>query len=61
MFGIVVGQTLFPMWFFQGMEKMKYTTALNIISQFFIALVFIVVRKASDYMYVPVINSCKRL
>ena len=33
-FGIVVGQVLFPIWLFQGMERMKYVTFLNILSKF---------------------------
>jgi len=58
-FGMVVGQVLFPVWLFQGMERMKYIAFLNITSKlFFTILIFIVVRKASDYIYVPLINSC---
>jgi len=58
-FGAVAGSTIFPVWFFQGTEKMKYITNLNImggiISAFFI-LSFI--RGPQDYLMVPLINSC---
>jgi len=58
-FGTVVGQVLFPVWFFQGMERMKHIALLNISSKLlFTILIFIVIRKSSDYIYVPLINSC---
>ena len=57
-FGMVLGQTLFPIWFFQGMEKMKYITFLNILSKFiFTVATFAFIRRASDFLYVPLLNS----
>jgi PST family polysaccharide transporter len=57
-FGVVIGDILFPTWFFQAVERMKYVTALNIsIKSFFLIMVFIFVRTSEDYIYVPLFNS----
>lgn len=57
-FGVVVGNTLFPGWFFQGMEKMKYIAKINIIGEVIYALsIFSFIRKPEDYILVPVITS----
>ncbi len=54
----VLGQMLFPVWFFQGMEHMKFITILRISAQS-VALFLIVlfVKSPSDYTLVPLINS----
>jgi len=57
-FGIVVGQSIFPYWFYQGIEKMKMLTFANVFARItFILLSFIFITKPSDYIYVPVFNS----
>jgi len=57
-FGAVVGNTLFPIWFFQGTEKMKYIADLNIAGGVITALlIFLFVRRPQDYLLVPLINS----
>jgi len=57
-FGMVIGNVLFPVWFFQGMERMKYITFLNFLAKaIFTAAIFIFIRKQTDYLYVPLINS----
>ena len=57
-FGMVLGQTLFPICFFQGMERMKYITFLNVFAKLiFTIAIFIFVKRSSDYLYVPLLNS----
>lgn len=57
-FGAVVGNTLFPVWFFQGTEKMKHIADLNIIGGIvMVTFIFIFVRGPHDYLMVPLINS----
>jgi PST family polysaccharide transporter len=57
-YGMVIGQALFPVWFFQGMEKMKYIAFLNItVKSIFIVPIFTLVRSPADYIYVPMVNS----
>ena len=52
-FFITINELLFPIWLFQGLEKMKYITLINIsVRLLFIALVFVIVKKQTDYYYV---------
>lgn len=57
-FGLVVGQMLFPIWLFQGMERMEHITNLNIVAKFFFtACVFVFVKDGEDYLLVPLLTS----
>jgi PST family polysaccharide transporter len=57
-FGAVIGNTIFPIWFFQGTEKMRHIADLNIIGGFSYALlIFLFVRGPKDYLMVPLIYS----
>ena len=57
-FGIIIGNVLFPAWFFQGVESMKYITVLNVIAKLiFTVAIFIFIRNQNDYIYVALLNS----
>ncbi|MDD5596233.1 MAG: oligosaccharide flippase family protein, partial [Candidatus Omnitrophica bacterium] len=57
-FGVVIGNSLFPVWFFQGTEKMKYISIINIIcSLAYVICVFAFVKIPEDYLYVPLLTS----
>ncbi|WP_303234929.1 flippase [Methanosphaera cuniculi] len=57
-FGMVIGYMLFPTWFFQAMEYMRYTSILNIIGKLIYTIaIFIFIHNANDYILVPLINS----
>jgi len=48
-FGILIGQTLVPVWFFQGMERMKFITIINLfIRTSAVVLILIFVKKPDD-------------
>ncbi|MBN2831407.1 MAG: flippase [Candidatus Omnitrophica bacterium] len=57
-FGAVIGNTLFPVWFFQGQEKMRFISIINITGGMIYAIaIFIFIKKPADYILVPVLNS----
>lgn len=57
-FGLVIGDVIFPTWFFQGMEEMKWITYLNVgIRIFFTVLIFVFIKTEIDFLYVPILNS----
>jgi len=48
---------IFPIWYFQGIEKMKYITYITLISRLtFLVLIFVLIHGPSDYLFIPVIN-----
>lgn len=48
---------LFPVWYFQGMEKMKYVTYLTLVSRsIFVICIFIFVKYPTHILRVPIIN-----
>lgn len=55
-FGITFNELLFPQFYFQGVERMKHITILNIvIRSIFIILIFFLVKNAEDYILVPLL------
>ena len=57
-FLMIPGHILFPDWFFQAIEKMKYTTILNVVMKlFFTITVFMFVRTPEDYVIQPLLTS----
>lgn len=52
-FSYVVGQIFFPVWLFQGLEKMKYITYLNILSKTITLIgILIFIRSSNDFIFV---------
>lgn len=55
---VTISDVLFPIWFFQGLEKMKYITYVNLfVRSFFIGAIFIFIKQSSDYIYIPLLNA----
>ena len=55
-FLFVFGEMLMPLWYFQGIEEMKYTAIITaFIKIFFTILVFLVIKKESDFIIVPLL------
>ena len=56
-FGLVLGQAIFPTWFFQGIEKMQVITFVTVGAKLFFTLsIFFVVLSPVDYLFVPIFN-----
>ncbi len=57
-FAFCIYDILFPTWFFQGIEKMKYTTIVNVVVRlFFMGCMFIFISTSSDYLLYPLLYS----
>jgi PST family polysaccharide transporter len=57
-FLMIPGHIMFPDWFFQAMERMKYITILNIISKtFFTIAIFLFIKERDDYILQPLFTS----
>jgi len=57
-YGVVIGQAIFPVWFFQGIEKMRLITVVNVVAKvIFTVLLFFFINSPDDYIQVPLFNS----
>jgi len=57
-FLLLIGELLFPMWFFLGMEKMRFMTIVNVISKStFAILCFALIKTESQYIYISLYHS----
>lgn len=57
-YSLVVGNVFACEWFFQGMEKMKYITIVNLLSGMVATLlVFAVVRRPENFLWVPALTA----
>lgn len=57
-FLLIPGHILFPDWFFQALERMKYITVLNLLSKLlFTIAVFVVIKRKEDYLLQPLLVS----
>ena len=57
-FLMVPGHILFPDWFFQALERMKYITILNLLSKLlFTIAIFVFIKDKADYIYQPLFIS----
>ena len=56
-FWICLNEILFPTWFFQGIEEMKYITFINLgIRVLLIGMIFIFIKSPNDYLFFPLLN-----
>ncbi|WP_137170441.1 flippase [Marinomonas sp. FW-1] len=57
-FFVVVCQSFFPVWFFQGMEAMKYVSYLSVFAKVVLtAGIFIFISGPEDYLWVPLLTA----
>lgn len=57
-FLLVPGHILFPDWFFQAIEKMKYTTIFNLLLKLiFTVAVFVFIHDREDYLIQPLLTT----
>ncbi|BDX39593.1 teichoic acid transporter [Tenuifilaceae bacterium CYCD] len=54
---LCIYEFIFPVFYFQGIEKMKYITYLTLVSRLlFLTLIFVFVHSKQDYLKVPILS-----
>lgn len=57
-FGLVIGGVLFPNWFYQGIEQMKYIAILQLcVRGVYTVLIFLLIKVESDFLLLVLLNS----
>ncbi len=61
-YGFVIGGVLFPGWFYQGMEQMKYITIIQVFVRSIVTvLIFILIKEENDYLLLVLLNSSAQI
>ena len=54
---LVLGNTFTAVWLFQGMEKMRYLTIVNVLGKsVFLVLIFVLIKKPEHYVFLPLLD-----
>lgn len=57
-FGLTLNELIFPQWFFQGIEKMKFITVINVISKTIVCvIIFLTIKVQDDFVLLPAVRS----
>lgn len=55
---MLIGNVAYPSWFFQAIEKMKFTTIINVSTRLLFTIsVFIFIKTPNDYIFQPLLTS----
>jgi len=61
-FGMVVGTMMFPQWFFQGIEKMYWTSMVNLTANILFTVgIYFLVRHPSDYLIAAIVQAAGKV
>ncbi|WP_286265530.1 oligosaccharide flippase family protein [Thalassotalea atypica] len=56
---LLSGQMMLPVWFFQGMQQMKFVTFYTVVTKIvYVGLLFLFIRDTSDYGLATVVYGC---